>query len=523
MAGYLRDFDWSIPLTLGNQKFPTTTMGIEEPDGTVKKRQVFIDSKGNYYGVENGMPIPVMMQHNLDEVVVTPSKEVKRGLLSDAFNKYLTMSNDKTKVNNAPHREYNPHLKDAAVRGAKDYALWDKQHPNVAAWRDVATAAPFGVIAAPFMDGVASTALGQGITRGLGFFADAVKYSRLFPWIDAAATSLSGAKGLQDIQNGTFTPETALDVTPLAQVAKPIYKAARSFLDLGKPVFGEKSEYDFNKMVTAFNDEANKVKSDYPLNGETEIPLNIRRNAANKYRGFINSEEYQSRLKKAGLENHGQYMTDLTDREINNIGYFPSKVQSVIDGDPEVLGQSISNPNSTDYGITLKEALGVNEISPALNHEIAHFATGSAGIEDSKNMLNPNFFNTPNTGYIGDIMRHNENIAPNISWEDIKLPELTKRNPTLRELDEEFKRYTYLTNPQEKRARAYSIYQQAKEAGMSTDKFVDKYTENGKIVDKAPMQLQQMGEILTLEDLKKYLRNFLSIAAPIGISNSRKE
>lgn len=96
------------------------------------------------------------------------------------------------------------------------------------------------------MDGVASTALGQGITRGLGFFADAVKYSRLFPWIDAAATSLSGAKGLQDIQNGTFTPETALDVTPLAQVAKPIYKAARSFLDLGKPVFGEKSEYDFN-------------------------------------------------------------------------------------------------------------------------------------------------------------------------------------------------------------------------------------------------------------------------------------
>lgn len=227
MAGYLRDFDWSIPLTLGNQKFPTTTMGIEEPDGTVKKRQVFADSKGNYYGMKDGKAIPVMMQHNLDEVVVTPSKEVKRGLLSDAFNQYLTMSNDKTKVNNAPHREYNPHLKDAAVRGAKDYALWDKQHPNAAAWRDVATAAPFGVIAAPFMDGVASTALGQGITRGLGFFADTAKYNRLFPWIDAAATSLSGAKGLQDIQNGTFTPETALDVSTLAQLVKPMYELGK--------------------------------------------------------------------------------------------------------------------------------------------------------------------------------------------------------------------------------------------------------------------------------------------------------
>lgn len=53
MAEYLRDFDWSIPLTLGNQKFPTTTMGIEEPDGTVKKRQVFVDSKGNYYEVKS--------------------------------------------------------------------------------------------------------------------------------------------------------------------------------------------------------------------------------------------------------------------------------------------------------------------------------------------------------------------------------------------------------------------------------------------------------------------------------------
>lgn len=117
MAGYLRDFDWSIPLTLGNQKFPTTTMGIEEPDGTVKKRQVFVDSKGNYYGVENGMPIPVMMQHNLDEVVVTPSKEVKRGLLSEAFNKYLTMSNDATYISRPKiYRSISPDLSFNAVQ-----------------------------------------------------------------------------------------------------------------------------------------------------------------------------------------------------------------------------------------------------------------------------------------------------------------------------------------------------------------------------------------------------------------------
>lgn len=58
---------------------------------------------------------------------------------------------------------------------------------------------------------------------------------------------------------------------------------------------------------------------------------------------------------------------------------------------------------------------------------------------------------------------------------------------------------------------------------MSTDEFVDKYTEDGKITDKAPMQLQQMSDIFTLNDLKKYLRNFLSIATPIGITKSNKK
>ena len=90
------------------------------------------------------------------------------------------------------------------------------------------------------------------------------------------------------------------------------------------------------------------------------------------------------------------------------------------------------------------------------------------------------------------------------------------------ELSKENEIYNYLTDPQEKRAKAYSIYQQAKEAGMSTDEFVDKYTKDGEIIDTAPMQMQQMGDIFTLNDLKKYLRNFLSIATPVSITKSNK-
>ena len=53
---------------------------------------------------------------------------------------------------------------------------------------------------------------------------------------------------------------------------------------------------------------------------------------------------------------------------------------------------------------------------------------------------------------------------------------------------------------------------------MSTDAFVDAYTRNEKIVPYAPDELRDMGSILTLDNLKKYLRNFLSVGMPIGIT-----
>lgn len=83
---------------------------------------------------------------------------------------------------------------------------------------------------------------------------------------------------------------------------------------------------------------------------------------------------------------------------------------------------------------------------------------------------------------------------------------------------------TLLIQSQEKRARAYSILQQARDSGMSTDEFIDFYTtDKGNIAKYAPVQLRQMGAILTAENLKKYLRNFLSIATPIGIVETNKE
>lgn len=55
---------------------------------------------------------------------------------------------------------------------------------------------------------------------------------------------------------------------------------------------------------------------------------------------------------------------------------------------------------------------------------------------------------------------------------------------------------------------------------MTTDAFVDKYTKNNRILPTAPMNLRQLGEILTVDTIKKGLNNVLSIATPLGIATS---
>lgn len=117
-------------------------------------------------------------------------------------------------------------------------------------------------------------------------------------------------------------------------------------------------------------------------------------------------------------------------------------------------------------------------------------------------------------------MRYNEDIVPNIEWEERykNLPIST----TVDEATKAEKEYQYLIDPQEKRARAYSLYQQAKNMNISTDEFVDNYTRNGSITNEAPMELRQMGKILTPKNLKKYLRDFLSLSIPIVLTKTNK-
>lgn len=514
-----REFSYKRPVILDGSYYPSADSLISDEYGNKRKGIIFPDSNGEYYTLDsNRNAIPVIPSYDLDDVIVSAQNKREPIL----FNKYLT-KNDKTQVNNLPHREYNSSLKASAERGAKEHALWDKEHPNLASWRDAATAVPFAVAATPVVlstgQGLMGTAIGQTAKHGIAALMENPYVAGIN---DAIGLGFAG-KGAYDVSQGKFTPETAMDLAGgvglmskgtnifdrVLTARKPLNRVSKSdaieIVNIEDVNLGDLSQYN--------------IKDEYPLLGETRIPMSIRADAAKKYTDFINSGEYLNRLQRAGLENHWEYMKNLTKDRINDTYYFPGKVKPVIDNNPRIEGQSNVDSESINYGITLNENLPSKKITPTLMHELAHWATGNAEDNVLTNFLfNPVFQFKKDAKNIGDIMKYNEDIVPNIPWEEIKakLP----KNISKEKIAQKKEYYKYLIDPQEKRARAMTIYQQAKDSNMTTDEFIDMWTANGKIVKYAPEWLRNMGEILTPDNLKKYVKNFLSVSAPVGISSS---
>lgn len=473
-----REFSYSLPITYKGVSYPSAPANILT-DGQQTPGNVFADANGNYFVLgDNGTAKSVMPVHSLDEVVVTPSKE---NLLSSQFNEFLTQSNDQTQVLNTPHREYNPHLKNKAIKGALSHNLWEQEHPNLSAWSQALSAVPFAVASTPLIgtagQSVMATTAGQTVVNT----ADAILNGPLVQLANVGIGLHSGYNGLSDISQGKFTPSTALDL-------------------IGLPL-GIKSEIN---VISGLR--RNNFQFDKYIKNESAIPRNVRKAGVKRYTDFIESSEYKDRLENAGLGNHWQDMKDLTHKQLNDFNHFPGRVtKGIIDKDPEIQGASgigIANPY---YGITLKKDLFPDNVMPTLDHEIAHWATKNTDVTDK--------------GFLGDIMAYNESISPNITWEDMLRKEI-QANPymTVDEAVELEKYYNYLIEPQEKRARAMSIYQQAKDKNLTTDEFIDMWTDsNGEIYDFAPEQLWSLSKVLTVDNLKKYLNKFLGITAPVGV------
>lgn len=269
-----RSFSYDFPTYYDGAIYPSRVESIEDNSGIVQNRKVFADANGNYYAINNdGKAVPALMSGEVPEVVITAPRGVKvptENMLSKDFNKYLTdyytMSNDNIMVLNNPHREYNIHLKDRAINGAKSNALWEKEHPALTKWGYALGAAPLAVAAYPFIGGAAEyaagTALGQGITNGLGYIANTASKSTLLPWVDAAATSYFGANGLQDARKGNITPETAMDLMPLGRVGKSLYDVGKGYFDLGRSWFRGKTGLSSTKTMPIVDDTKNISKTE---------------------------------------------------------------------------------------------------------------------------------------------------------------------------------------------------------------------------------------------------------------------
>ena len=221
-----RRFSYTNPIMFQGSYYPTAEWDIQSDTGEVNPTTVFADARGNYYTLDNnGSAIPVMPFHNLDEVNVTAPK--KQDVSANAFSRYLTMSNDNTQVNNLPHREYNTHLKENSEKGAKEHALWEKEHPNLTAWGEIAGAIPFGVASIPLIAGTGQTLLGTAAGQAVKSGATKVLANPLVEAANGAIGLGFAGKGAYDVSQGKFTPETAMDFMGL-------YPASRSLTALSK-------------------------------------------------------------------------------------------------------------------------------------------------------------------------------------------------------------------------------------------------------------------------------------------------
>ncbi len=213
-----REFSYTRPIMFQGEYYPSADSVISDEYGNKTEGRIFADANGQYYTKDRDNNVfPVIPIENLADVVIT-AQDKREPLL---FNRYLTR-NDKTQVNNLLHREHNTSLKANTEGGAREHALWDKEHPNLASWRDATTAVPFGIASIPLVAGGGQTLLGTAAGQVIKGEVSRVLGNSI---IEAANNTVGlgfAGMGAYDVSQGKFTPETAMDFMGLYPVNKSL-------------------------------------------------------------------------------------------------------------------------------------------------------------------------------------------------------------------------------------------------------------------------------------------------------------
>ena len=259
---YTREFSYARPIMYQGEAYPSADSMISDEYGNKIKGTIFADTFGNYYTKDRSNNVfPVMPVENLDEITVTAPRNID--MLADAFSRSLVMGNDRTQVRNLPHRQYNTQLKANAERGAREHALWDKENPNLSAWRDAATAVPLAVAATPIVlgagQGILGTTVGQVARQGI---ATLMSNPYVAGVNDAIGLGFAG-KGAYDVTQGKFTPETALDFMGLYPVARSLTGLSSPKTKLSSNLVGNSNSNPFINEDIVFNYKQDPLEMHY--------------------------------------------------------------------------------------------------------------------------------------------------------------------------------------------------------------------------------------------------------------------
>lgn len=170
---------------------------------------------------------------------------LKNYTLEQAVKDNQTASNDNLWIENG--REKNPNLDYKGIVGGRANAAWEQEHPALAKWQYVPDLVTFGVVAYPFAAGASDAAMatsaGQAISGPLVDMAMQIGRSKWMPWADALATAYFGQDAINnDIMNGEVTPETVLELAPMARVGKGIAQETANIAKKPSDYISEMSE-----------------------------------------------------------------------------------------------------------------------------------------------------------------------------------------------------------------------------------------------------------------------------------------
>lgn len=294
---------------------------------------VYVDSEGNV--IDPDVPSARGTIQLPEVTVVTPD-------LKEFVGRYNIASNDALRVTGL--RPYNTHLIKQVEEGAAKYAAWAKENPGLETIGLITGAAPLAVAATPAIVGGGELAYpiltNPYVDKGI---ASAFAGHGLNHWIN------EGINGYGD----AFM--TALELTPLGRVAKPIWNTSKETFDVGKKYAtdyyrGYKNVRDSQRYMRNITGDSN-IPNRFSVFGDHYVPAFLFKkrtpqitaeNAAS-----ITPEQWTAAQDAAIARGDMTEAQRLSDLHASVNGYNPSL--SLYHGSPETFNEFEAIPNFGGY------------------------------------------------------------------------------------------------------------------------------------------------------------------------------